>query len=190
MVTSSCCRRKHTASRNIIAAQYLRPTNHQTRQWWKPVWHKQPPNQEALPTSTQKGSIEWTTCFGTCRAAGLGRALKMSANPPKQARQQNLTQSELASLVDPYEQYRRAIESLGESPRGSQAKQRAWANIAVLGIVRTPAEVRKKWCDVKSTAKARVTLKYCPVAANMTSPGALSVMQATSSAQNLPRQCM
>lgn len=84
----------------------------------------------------------------------------MSANPPKRARQPNFTHGELAALVDGYEEHRRAIESRGEGPRGSQAKQRAWDTItanlfAVSGIVRTPAEIKKKWCDVKSAAKAR-----------------------------------
>ncbi|KAH7935772.1 hypothetical protein HPB52_013355 [Rhipicephalus sanguineus] len=84
----------------------------------------------------------------------------MSANPPKRARQPNFTQGELAALVDGHEEHRRAIEGRGEGPRGSQAKQRAWDTItanlfAVSGIVRTPAEVKNKWCDVKSAAKAR-----------------------------------
>ncbi|XP_049267569.1 nuclear apoptosis-inducing factor 1-like [Rhipicephalus sanguineus] len=85
---------------------------------------------------------------------------KMSANPPKRARQPNFTHGELVALVDGYEEHRRAIESRGEGPRESQAKQNAWDTItanlfAVSGIVRTPAEVKKKWCDVKSAAKAR-----------------------------------
>ncbi|XP_037509203.2 nuclear apoptosis-inducing factor 1 [Rhipicephalus sanguineus] len=87
----------------------------------------------------------------------------MSANPPKRARQPNFTQGELAALVDGYEEYRRAIESRGEGPRRPQDKQRAWETItsnlfAVSGIVRTPAEVKKKWCDVKSAAKARAAV--------------------------------
>ncbi|KAL3219375.1 hypothetical protein MRX96_050507 [Rhipicephalus microplus] len=65
---------------------------------------------------------------------------------PKRARQLNFTKKELAILVDGYEANRRAIESRGEGPRGSQAKQRAWDNItpklfAVSGIVRTPTEL-------------------------------------------------
>ncbi|KAL1468564.1 hypothetical protein MTO96_041417 [Rhipicephalus appendiculatus] len=69
----------------------------------------------------------------------------MSANPPKRGRQPNFIQPELAALMGGYEEYRRAIESHGEGPRGSQAKERAWENItanlfADSGIVRTPAE--------------------------------------------------
>ncbi|XP_075723801.1 uncharacterized protein LOC142765881 [Rhipicephalus microplus] len=84
----------------------------------------------------------------------------MSANQPKRARQRTFTKEELAVLIDGYEANRRAIESRGEGPRGSQAKQRAWDYItatlfAVSGIVRTPAEVRKKCCDAKSITMAR-----------------------------------
>ncbi|KAL3213582.1 hypothetical protein MRX96_035314 [Rhipicephalus microplus] len=90
----------------------------------------------------------------------------MSAKQPKRARQPNFTKEELAILVDGYEANRRAIENRGEGPRGSQAKHRAWDDItatlfAVSGIVRTPAEVRKKWCDVKSATKARAAAVRC-----------------------------
>nr|XP_037288705.1 uncharacterized protein LOC119181555 [Rhipicephalus microplus] len=86
------------------------------------------------------------------------------------------TMQELAILVDGYEANRRAIESRGEGPRGSQAKHRAWDNItatlfAVLGIVRTPAEVRKKWCDVKSAIKARDEQRDNPFIAELSIPG-------------------
>nr|XP_037285075.1 nuclear apoptosis-inducing factor 1-like [Rhipicephalus microplus] len=90
----------------------------------------------------------------------------MSAKQPKRARQPNFTKEELAILVDGYEANQRAIENRGEGPRGSQAKHRAWEDItatlfAVSGIVRTPAEVRKKWCDVKSATKARAAAVRC-----------------------------
>ncbi|KAL3214381.1 hypothetical protein MRX96_034951 [Rhipicephalus microplus] len=100
----------------------------------------------------------------------------MSANQPKRAGQPNFTKEELAILVNGYEANRRAMESRGEGPRGSQAKQRAWDNItatlfAVSGIVRTPAEVRKKWCDVKSAIKARDEQRDNPFIAELSIPG-------------------
>ncbi|KAL1481556.1 hypothetical protein MTO96_034386, partial [Rhipicephalus appendiculatus] len=116
--------------------------------------------QERVQQRTESTTAYFHSNARLCREVNVEFTDIKTANPPKRALQPNFTQPELAALVDGYEEYRRAIESRGEGPRGSQAKQRAWETITanlfvVSGIVRTPSEVSKKWCNVKSTAKAR-----------------------------------
>ncbi|XP_061183052.1 myb-related transcription factor, partner of profilin-like [Saccostrea echinata] len=96
------------------------------------------------------------------------------------ARKPNFSSLEIETLIEEFQNHKEVLNSSFNNTSTNASKQRAWASVAskvssVSGVMRTAEDVKKKWRNVSSDSKKR--LSYARKEATKTGGGPSSAVE-------------